>query len=159
MAYQIASGMKYLSSLKYVHLDLTTRNVLAGKDYVVKIADFGMSQNLYSAYYFRVKGWAILLTFWMASECFFGKLAVKTDAWAFGITLWEIFTLAQNQPYYEMDDKQVINSALKGEKREKQILMSKPNNYPDEIYEAMLSYWVHDPSKTASFAGWPVWYF
>ena len=148
MAYQIASGMKYLSSLKYVHRDLAARNVLVGKDYVVKIADFGMSQNLYSAYYFKVKGRAILPIRWMASECFFGKFSVKTDVWAFGITLWEIFTLAKNQPYYEMDDQQVIDSALKGEKR---ILLSKPDNCPNEIYKLMQSCWVHDPSKRASF--------
>ncbi|XP_065917873.1 class II receptor tyrosine kinase-like [Dysidea avara] len=148
MAYQIASGMKYLSSLKYVHRDLATRNVLVGKDYVVKIADFGMSQNLYSAYYFKVKGRAILPIRWMAYECFFGKFSVKTDVWAFGITLWEIFTLAKQQPYYEMGDQQVIDSALKGEKR---ILMVKPDNCPDELYEVMLSCWVHDPSKRANF--------
>ena len=148
MAYQIASGMKYLSSLKYVHRDLATRNVLVGKDYVVKIADFGMSQNLYSAYYFKVKGRAILPIRWMAYECFFGKFSVKTDVWAFGVTLWEIFTLAKHQPYHEMADQQVIDSALKGKKR---ILMAKPDNCPDEIYEVMLSCWVHDPSKRANF--------
>ena len=87
MAYQIASGMKYLSSLKYVHRDLATRNILVGKDNVVKIADFGMSQNLYSAYYFKVKGRAVMPIRWMAYECFFGKFSVKTDVWAFGITL------------------------------------------------------------------------
>ena len=149
MAYQIASGMKYLSSLKYVHRDLATRNILVGKDYVVKIADFGMSQNLYSAYYFKVKGRAILPIRWMAYECFFGKFSVMTDVWAFGITLWEIFTIAKQQPYHEMGDQQVIDSALKGEKR---ILMAKPDNCPDELYEVMLSCWVHDPSKRANFA-------
>ena len=149
MAYQIASGMKYLSSLKYVHRDLATRNILVGKDYVVKIADFGMSQNLYSAYYFKVKGRAILPIRWMAYECFFGKFSVKTDVWAFGITLWEIFTLAKQQPYHNMEDQEVIDSALKGESRQ---LMSKPENCPDEIYEVMLRCWVHDPSKRATFA-------
>ena len=148
MAYQIASGMKYLSSLKYVHRDLATRNILVGKDYVVKIADFGMSQNLYSAYYFKVKGRAILPIRWMAYECFFGKFSVKTDVWAFGITLWEIFTLAKQQPYHSMSDQEVIDSALKGESR---LLMSKPKNCPDEIYEIMLRCWVHDLTKRATF--------
>ena len=148
MAYQIASGMKYLSSLKYVHRDLATRNILVGKDYVVKIADFGMSQNLYSAYYFKVKGRAILPIRWMSYECFFGKFSVKTDVWAFGITLWEIFTLAKQQPYHNMEDQEIIDSALKGESR---LLMSKPENCPDEIYEVMLRCWVHDPAKRATF--------
>ena len=148
MAYQIVSGMKYLSSLKYVHRDLATRNILVGKDYVVKIADFGMSQNLYSAYYFKVKGRAILPIRWMAYECFFGKFSVKTDVWAFGITLWEIFTLAKQQPYHSMSDQEVIDSALKGEGR---LLMSKPKNCPDEIYEIMLRCWVHDLTKRATF--------
>ena len=149
MAFQIASGMKYLSSLKYVHRDLATRNILVGKDYVVKIADFGMSQNLYSAYYFKVKGRAILPIRWMAYECFFGRFSVKTDVWAFGITLWEIFTLAKEQPYNDMGDQEVIDSALKGENR---LLMNKPENCPDEIYEVMLRCWVHDATKRATFA-------
>jgi len=51
-----------IAILALVLPDITTatRNVLVGKDYVVKIADFGMRQNLYSAYYFKVKGRAIL---------------------------------------------------------------------------------------------------
>ena len=149
MAYQIASGMKYLSSLNYIHRDLATRNILVGKDYVVKIADFGMSQNLYSAYYFKVKGRAILPIRWMAYECFFGKFSVKTDVWAFGITLWEIFTLAKQQPYHSMSDREVIDNAIKGEN---QLLLSKPENCPDEIYEIMLRCWVHDLTKRATFA-------
>jgi len=46
--------MEYLASKKFLHRDLATRNCLVGKNLMVKIADFGMSRNVYHSDYYRV---------------------------------------------------------------------------------------------------------
>ena len=52
IALQIANGMRYFASYGFIHRDLAARNCLVGEDYVVKVADFGMIQNLYNSSYF-----------------------------------------------------------------------------------------------------------
>ena len=54
MAYQVASGLNYMSAQRFVHRDLATRNCLVGRNLTIKIGDFGMSRDIYSNDYYKV---------------------------------------------------------------------------------------------------------
>ena len=63
IAQQIAAGMVYLASQHFVHRDLATRNCLVGENLLVKIGDFGMSRDVYSTDYYRVRpAWILLFS-------------------------------------------------------------------------------------------------
>ena len=147
---QIASGMRYLASLKYVHRDLASRNCLVGKNLTVKISDFGMSRNLYESVYYRLRGRAVLPIRWMAMEGFYGRFSEKTDVWSFGITLWEIFTMGRFLPYEELDDQQVIDEAIRNKQRK---LLPKSEACPEDVYQrVMLRCWEYKLEDRADFA-------
>ena len=50
IAKQVCSGMVYLSDRKFVHRDLASRNCLLDANGSCKIADFGLSQRVYSSH-------------------------------------------------------------------------------------------------------------
>ncbi|KAM4877074.1 muscle, skeletal receptor tyrosine-protein kinase isoform 7-T7 [Thomomys bottae] len=145
IARQVAAGMAYLSERKFVHRDLATRNCLVGENMVVKIADFGLSRNIYSADYYKANENDAIPIRWMPPESiFYNRYTTESDVWAYGVVLWEIFSYGL-QPYYGMAHEEVIYYVRDGN------ILSCPENCPLELYNLMRLCWSKLPSDRPSF--------
>jgi len=145
---QICNGMKYLAAQNFIHRDLAARNCLVGRKYLTKIADFGISQRLNDSNYYQYNGNNAIPIRWMPTESFYGKFSIKSDVWAFGVTMWEVFHLGRRQPYDHKGDQDVVTDAMKGPCR---LLLHKPTQCPYDVYRLMLQCWVHEPQYRPTF--------
>ncbi|XP_068685552.1 fibroblast growth factor receptor 3-like isoform X4 [Montipora foliosa] len=144
-AWQIADGMKYLSSRSIIHRDLAARNVLVGERETSKVTDFGMARDVRQENIYERKTKGRLPVKWTAYEALmFGTYTTKSDVWSFGVLLYEIFTIG-GSPYPRMDGRKVANLLQEGYR------MPKPQHVDNELYEIMTSCWLEDSNARPTF--------
>ncbi|KAG5450835.1 Fibroblast growth factor receptor 1 [Clonorchis sinensis] len=142
-ARQVASGMEYLSSRSLVHRDLAARNILVGEDFVLKIADFGLTRVV-DEYYRKLTDGRVPVK-WLAPESIYDRIyTTLSDVWSFGVLMWEIFTLGSS-PFKGMDPTVVPAKIKAGYRNPKPFLAS------DTIYGLMLECWNFEPLKRPEF--------
>lgn len=146
-AFQVAKGMEFLSSKNCIHRDLAARNVLVTKGRLVKIGDFGLARDIDNDSNYVVRGNVRLPVKWMAPESIFeGMYTMKSDVWAYGILLWEIFSLGVT-PYPGMKVDHAFYSMI-----ERGFKMECPYYANESVYEMMCKCWALDPSSRPSFS-------
>ena len=116
---QTAKGLKHLHAKRLIHGDLATRNVLLNSSGVIKVCDFGKSEDAYEyAYKGNVQQYAFKSKQdfdqtalnpwrWLPPELYMcGQLDTYSDIWAYGVTIWEMFTKSK-LPYQGMKNFQL----------------------------------------------------
>ncbi|XP_077979390.1 uncharacterized protein LOC144434773 isoform X8 [Glandiceps talaboti] len=147
-AWQISKGMRFLESVKVIHCDLATRNVLLDGNKMCKISDFGLARDVSasgSMVYVKTSQTALPIR-WMALESLVdSEYTTKSDVWSYGIVLWEITTLAAT-PYGAMASSQVLRKLKRGER------LLKPKHCSEQLYEIMKICWNENSNERPSFS-------
>jgi serine/threonine protein kinase len=145
MVIQICSALAYLEKKQFIHRDRAARNCLVGERNTVKVADFGLTRYVLDDEYtstgtkFPIK--------WASPEVLhFTKFSSKSDVWAYGILLWEIFSGGKS-PYPSMNNMEVVNQVTRHNYR-----MDRPHMCPSEIYRIMGLCWHEKPEKRPPFS-------
>eukprot|EP01113_Clastostelium_recurvatum_P023171 TRINITY_DN2769_c0_g1_i7.p1 TRINITY_DN2769_c0_g1~~TRINITY_DN2769_c0_g1_i7.p1 ORF type:complete len:485 (-),score=129.90 TRINITY_DN2769_c0_g1_i7:665-2119(-) len=144
-ALDTAQGMNWLHCMRppILHLDLKTANLLVDANWVVKVADFGLS-TVKKASNTGQAGSPL----YMAPEMMLNKsYDEKCDVYSFGIVLWELYVRKEPFEGEFTTFPQLAEGVVRQQKRPRL-----PDNTPPLLRNLIVSCWAPLPKDRPSFS-------
>ncbi|KAJ8281716.1 hypothetical protein COCON_G00042350 [Conger conger] len=144
MCKDVSEGMAYLESQQYLHRDLAARNCLVDGNGSVKVTDFGLSRYVLDDEYTSSAGSKFPVRWSPPEVLLYCRFSSKSDIWAFGVLMWEVYTLGR-MPYERLNNTDIVNKVSSG------LRLYRPQLAKEAIYSIMLDCWHDKPEERPTF--------
>nr|XP_061808294.1 ephrin type-A receptor 7-like isoform X2 [Nerophis lumbriciformis] len=142
----VASGMKYLAEMGFVHKRLAAHKVLVNGNLGCKVSGFRpLQEDKIEAIYTTLHGGKSVVL-WTAPEAIqYHRFSSASDVWSFGIVMWEVMSYGE-RPYWDMGNQDVIKAIEDG------FRLPAPVNCPTHLHQLMLDCWQKERTERPSFS-------
>ncbi|CAH2315664.1 tyrosine- kinase BTK [Pelobates cultripes] len=144
MCSDVCAAMTYLESNQFLHRDLAARNCLVAGDGTVKVSDFGLSRYVLDDEYTSSLGSKFPVRWSPPEVILYSKFSSKSDVWAFGVLMWEVFTLGK-MPYERFTNSEIADQITRG------VRLYRPQMATERLYSVMCSCWAEKPDDRPAF--------
>uniref|UniRef100_A0A8C4EXX4 Tyrosine-protein kinase n=1 Tax=Dicentrarchus labrax TaxID=13489 RepID=A0A8C4EXX4_DICLA len=144
MCKDVTEGMAYLESKQYIHRDLAARNCLVDANGTVKVTDFGLSRYVLDDEYTSSAGSKFPVRWSPPEVLLYCKFSSKSDIWAYGVLMWEVYTLGR-LPYERLNNTEIVDQVSRG------LRLYRPQLANEKVYNIMTSCWLDKADERPNF--------
>ncbi|XP_075867905.1 tyrosine-protein kinase BTK isoform X2 [Nelusetta ayraudi] len=144
MCKDVSEGMAYLESNQFLHRDLAARNCLMDGNGTVKVTDFGMSRYVLDDEYTSSVGSKFPVRWSPPEVLLYCKYSSKSDIWAYGVLMWEVYTLGK-LPYERLNNMDIVEQVSRG------LRLYRPQLANEKVYGIMAWCWGEKADERPTF--------